>query len=50
MLKYICEKLGLNFSSERNQSPNLKAIAKSKHEKAATTTGNYSPIQMLEGD
>ena len=50
MLKYICEKLGLNFSSERNQSPNLKAVAKSNHEKAAATTGNYSPIQMPEGD
>lgn len=50
MFKYICEKLGLNLSSERNKSPNLKAIAKSKHEKAAATTGNYSPIQMPEGD
>lgn len=50
MFKYICEKLGLNLSSERNQSPNLKAVAKSKHGKAAATTGNYSPIQMPEGD
>jgi hypothetical protein len=50
MFKYICEKLGFNFSSERNQSPNPKAVAKSKYEKAAATTGNYSPIQMLEGD
>jgi hypothetical protein len=50
MFKYICDKLGFNFSSERNQSPNLKAIAKSKHGKAATTTGNYSSIQMPDGD
>lgn len=50
MFKYICEKLGLNLSSERNQSPNLKAVAKSKHGQAAVTTGNYSPIQMPEGD
>lgn len=50
MFKYICEKLGLNFSSERNQSPNLRAIAKSSHGNAAATTGNYSPIQMPDGD
>lgn len=50
MFKYICEKLAFYFSLERNQSPNLKAIAKSKREKAAATTGNYSPIQMPDGD
>lgn len=50
MFKYICEKLGFNFSSERNQSPTIKPIAKSKNGRAAATTGNNSPIQMPQGD
>jgi hypothetical protein len=50
MFEYICKKLGLNFLWKRDRSANFKATAKSKHEKAAATTGNCSPIQMSNGD
>ncbi len=53
MLEYLC-KIGTlikaNFSWNRNHSPSQSATAKSKNGSAVINQGDYSPVQIAEGD